>query len=160
MGRKKRLQTLDELKLCPKSKRKVQKWLETWLSHLIEQAGGQQGNVYKADFLNMDFFYFTNCQDILAADPLLKDPKNQRKMRWRKSNVLVQLFVKSLLGRQLAKKRPCTHCGAEDTETLYCQNGYWIWCKKCKRVILDTYAPDFSVAAISVLEQLRANGEA
>lgn len=149
-----KLKNLDELNLDKRSKKKVQQWMNQWLSHLIEFADGREGNVTKADFQNMDFFYFTDCKDILDKDPHLEKGENQRKMRWRKSAVMLQLMLKSMLGQKLGRVLKCTHCGYEGVDTLYCNGGYWKWCPKCKRIIVDTYIWSFAESISDVSKQL------
>jgi len=126
------------------AQQKVKKELWAWLDLFIKQADGQQGNVFRADFVNDKFFYFTNCNDILAKDPECKAIETNPKIGKRKQKVLLQLFVRALLGENLTKVLKCSHCGFEGEIINSTVNGHYRYCPKCKKIGLVGYVPTMS----------------
>jgi len=138
-----KMKTLNDLKLCKKSRKKVEDWLQEWLDLFIKQANGKQGWVYRANFEDNDFFFFTDCKDILEKDPEAKAQENNLAIRSRKRKVLMQLFVKTLMGKKLGTTIKCNHCGFEPCwiEGLPDGNGHWVYCPKCKKTDVHVF-PD------------------
>lgn len=99
------MKTINDLKISKKAKLVVKTWLEEWLNTLIAQADGKEGTVYRADFINQDFFYFTNCNDILLENPEAASVESNRKIQLRKRTIMAQLFVKTLLGNLDLKEK-------------------------------------------------------
>ena len=91
------MKTLKELKLCPKAKAKVEAWLHEWLEMLIKNADGREGNVYRADFEGKNFFYFTDCRDLVSKEVESTGQEANRKIVVRKRYVMNQLLLKAML---------------------------------------------------------------
>ena len=139
--KKYKMKTLNDLGLRKKTHEKVEAWLQEWLELFIKQADGKQGWVYRANFANNDFFYFTDCKDILEKDPEAKGQENNLDIRRRKRKVLLQLFVKTLLGKKLGTTITCNHCGFSPCwiEGLKDGNGHWVYCPKCKKTDIHVF---------------------
>lgn len=138
------MRTLNDLGLCKKSRKKVEDWLQEWLDLFIEQADNKEAWVYRANFETNDFFYFTNCKDILEKDPEAKAQENNLVIRNRKRKILLQLFMKTLLGRNLGLITiTCNHCGYRGCwiNSLKDGNGHWVYCPKCKKTDVHVF-PD------------------
>lgn len=133
------MRNLKDLKLRKKTEAKVQAWLDEWLKHFIDLADGQQGNVYRADFEKMDFFYYTNCNDSLSKDPYAKDKDTTMKIHSKKECVMLQLLLKTLKGEKLGAKIKCTHCGYEDRYIGSFSKGTYIYCTKCGFATINTF---------------------
>ena len=149
------MKTLNDLKLTPKDRKKVEAWLREILDMFIEKADGQEGSVFRADFENLDFFYFTNCNDILKDDPEYKAQETNKKIRRRKEYVKLQLLIKTLLGEKVGQKKKCTHCGYEDCYINGVSNGHYIFCPKCKKITLVSYLPTWIQNAVEVYDEVR-----
>ena len=133
------MRNLKDLKLRKKTEAKVEEWLREWLAMFMMQADGRAGNVYRADFEKEDFFYFTDCKDILAGDPECAAKEVNSKIIRRKSRIHLQLLIKALLGDKIGKKMPCTHCGFEDRQINTTINGHYVYCPKCKYLVINGY---------------------
>jgi len=135
------MKTLDDLGLCKKSRKKVEDWLQEWLDLFIKQANGKQGWVYRANFEKNDFFYFTDCKDILEKDPEARAQENNLAIRSRKRKVLMQLFIKTLMGKKLGTIIKCNHCSFEPCwiEGLPNGTGHWVYCPKCKKTDIHVF---------------------
>lgn len=133
------MKTLTDLKLRKKTEQKIRSWLGEWLELLIEQADGREGNVFRADFEKDDFFFFTNCKDILIKDPEGKSVETNPKIMRRKSKVMSQLLIKTLMGKKVGKKVPCSHCGYEDRIIQSMYNGHYTYCPHCGYLVLNGY---------------------
>lgn len=145
------MKSLKELKLSRKTKQKVETWLLEWLEMLIQQADGQQGNVHRADFVKEDFFYFTNCNDILAEDPESLSKETNPKITRRKQKVMLQLFIKNLLGVKVGKVIKCSHCGYEGMLIDGTYNGHFTFCPKCKYLVVNGYLETMGETVKAVL---------
>ena len=148
------MKTLKDLKLRKATKERVQEWLKDWLELFIAQADGRQGNVYRADFQKGDFFYFTNCNDILAKDPECKARETNPKIIKRKQRIMLQLLIKTLLGENVGKKIKCTHCGYEDREINSIYNGHYTYCPKCQYLTINGYLDTMAESTKQVLAKL------
>lgn len=133
------MQTLKDLKLRRKTERKVLDWLGEWLDLLVWQADGREGNVFRADFAGDDFFFFTDCKDILNADPESVSSETNPKIMRRKSKVMQQLLIKTLMGKKVGRKVPCSHCGYEDRIIMPMYNGHYTYCPHCGYLVLNGY---------------------
>jgi len=136
------VKTLNDLGLCKKSRKQVEEWLQEWLELFIKQANGKQGWPYRADFEHDDFFFFTDCKDILEKDPEAKGQENNLAIRSRKRKVFLQLFVKTLLGKKnICDTITCGHCGFSPCwiEGLKDGNGHWCYCPKCKKTDIHVF---------------------
>jgi len=140
------MKNLNELDLCKKSKKQVEEWLQEWLDLFIQQANGKQGWPYRADFENEDIFYFTDCKDILEKDPEAKGQEHNRAIRTRKRKVLLQLFIKTLMGKEnICDDIKCGHCGFKPCwiEALGDGTGHWTYCPKCKKLEVQVFPDGF-----------------
>jgi hypothetical protein len=141
------MKTLNDLGLCKKSRKKVEDWLQGWLDLFVKQANGTQGWVYRADFEKNDFFFFTDCKDILEKDPESKGQESNLDIRSRKRKIMLQLLMKTLLGQKatncIAK---CSHCGFDPCllEALKDGNGHWSYCPKCKKLEVQVFPEGFN----------------
>ena len=148
------MRNLKDLKLRKKTEAKVQEWLKEWLLMFIQQADGRQGNVYRADFEKEDFFYFTDCKDIISKDPeFLAQETNSDVMR-RKQRIHLQLLLKNLLGEFVPKKIKCTHCGYEDRYIGKMYNGHYVYCPKCHYLVTNGYLETMGESVVEVLQKL------
>lgn len=151
------MRTIKDLKLRKKTEQKVSAWLNEWLELFVKQADGRQGNVIRADFANNDFFFFTDCKDIVHKDPEDRSDETNPKMRSRKRKVVLQLFVKTLLGEKLGRKSPCTHCGFEDRIVRAMYNGHFVYCPHCGYLVVNGYIRTMKKSIEGVLEELEVN---
>lgn len=131
------MKTLEDLKLCPKAKAKIELWLTEWIQHFTDLADGRTGNVYRADFEKMDIFYFTDCKDIIL------DNKNNQVLK-RKRMIMLQLLLKYLTGEKIGHKIICSHCGHDDVYigSRPSGGGHFMYCSRCGKTDVCTY-PDF-----------------
>lgn len=150
------MKTIDDLKLSKKSKAVVKTWLEEWLNTFIAQARGREGTVHRADFLADDFFYFTDCTDILHDNPESQGYEDNVKIRKRKQKVMLQLLIKTLLGTVKCKKIKCSHCGFSDRYIGPLSNGtgHFLYCPNCKYTTIATY-PDGYKSCIGDIEKYK-----
>lgn len=152
--------TLKDLNLKYRDRKKVEKWLQKWLMLFLEQADFREGNVYRANFIIPDFFFFTDCKDLMRDDPESTGQERSLKVRTRKRNVFLQLFVRTLLGEKLGKKIKCSHCGYDDVYINSYDGGHFTYCKECGKTDICTYPNayntlDFVMAISDVKAQLQ-----
>jgi len=135
------MKTIEDLKLPKRYKCRIKAWLEEWLNMLIAEANGRQGTVYRANFEKNDFFYFTDCTDILSKDPEAKGQEENREIQIRKRVVMSQLLIKNLLGQTNWKKNKCSHCGFENRwiEVIGDGYGHFLYCPRCHYTTIGTY---------------------
>ena len=136
------MKTLDDLKLCKKSHKKVEEWLTEWLNMFIRQANGRTGWPYRADFEKDDFFFFTDCKDILSKDPESMGQESNELIRSRKRKVFLILLMKTLLGRKnICDEIKCGHCGYKPCwiDSLRNGTGHWVYCPKCKKTDIHVF---------------------
>ena len=147
------MRTLKDLKLTKQTEAKVKAWLDEWLEHFIEAAQGETANVYRADFDKMDFFYFTNCNDVLSKDPESLGDESNLTIRKRKRTIMLQLFVRTLLGEELGTKLKCSHCGYPEMHIDGTDNGggHFTYCPKCHYTAFNTY-PEFYAEFIKYMK--------
>jgi hypothetical protein len=138
------MKTLNDLKLCPKAKAKVELWLKEWIVHFTSLADGRQGNVYHADFEKMNIFYFTDCKDLVSLQVEGRGQENNKSIIKRKRMILFQLLLRVLAGEEVGRKITCTHCGFDDVYIGSCPSGggHYLFCKKCGKTDVCTY-PEF-----------------
>lgn len=147
--------TVDKWNLSDGAKDVIKRELQKWLDMLIEQADGKTGNVIRADFIKDDFYFYTDCRDIMKNDPEWKSDETNNKVRSRKIKVLHQLLLRQIMGQKLGRKLTCTHCGNEETITK-CENGNFKYCPHCKKIRLIGYLPTFDKTVESMLKLLEA----
>lgn len=133
------MRTLKDLKLCKKSHAKVEAWLHEWLDMLIKNAQGQQGNVYRANFETMKFFFFTDCRDLVSKEVESASQEASKKIIVRKRYVMAQLLMKSLLGEVKLLKIKCTHCDCKEVWIDSFDGGYFKYCQKCGKTDISTF---------------------
>lgn len=133
---------------------KVKKELNKWLKLFIKQANGRAGNVFRADFIKDDFFFFTSCADL---SPESKGVESQLSIRTRKRKVMMQLFIRTLLGEKLGKVLTCTHCGfvGERIEASESLGGHFKFCPKCKKTTIVTYPRYYNILLDEVKEYVK-----
>jgi len=148
------MKSIKDLGLPKKEQKKIETWLNQWLDLFIKQADGQEGNVHRADFENDDFFYFTDCNDILIKDPEGKSVETNPKIRARKRKVRLQLLIKTLLGYNFDRPLKCTHCGYEKCSIDATVNGHYTYCPHCKKISLVGYLPTIIESASAVFKEL------
>lgn len=149
------MKTLKDLKMCPKAKAKVEAWLEEWLAMLKTNADYKEGNVYRADFEKMDFFYFTDCRDILSNKIESKAQETNIKILIRKRYVMNQLLVKAMLGTLKLNKIKCSHCGYEDVWIDHIEGGFFKWCPKCSKTDISVFPGGFDTCVENILKKLK-----
>ena len=149
-----KLPTIKDLKLNKRNETKVKVWLETWLNHFIELANGEEGNVRRANFEEMDFFYFTDCRDLVSKEVESTGQEQSLKMRRRKRMILFQLMLKNLLGRTTYTPVPCSHCGYKEIYFGGVDGGHFDYCPKCGKTNVCTYPNFYDEAMKLVVAQL------
>ena len=137
----------------------VRKELRLWLKIFIKNAGGRTGNVFRADFIKDDFFFFTECNDKLLNNPESKGVEDALSIRRRKRMVLFQLFIRTLLGEKLGKILKCTHCGyiGERIEASKSLGGHFKYCPNCKKTTIVTYPNYYNIVLDEVKEYVKNN---
>lgn len=151
---KKKIPTpIDKWGLDKRSLKIVKRELNRWLQLFVTQANGATGNVYRANFIEDDFFFFTNCQDILAKEVESKGVENNQKIGKRKNKVWLQLLIRTLLGETFYKEYHCTHCDYVG-ETIIAGfpdgGGHVTFCPKCGKTDICTYPAYYSTCIKSV----------
>lgn len=152
------MKTIKDLKLRKKTEKKIHDWLDEWLDLLIDQADGREGNVYRADFPGDDFFFFTECNDILLKDPESKSKETNPAIMRRKSKVMQQLLIKTLMGEKLGKKLKCSHCGYDNRiiQTMY--NGHYTYCPNCGYLVLNGYLETIEESMHGIIKKQEESG--
>jgi DNA-directed RNA polymerase subunit RPC12/RpoP len=149
------MKTLNDLKLSKKTRQKVYEWLGEWRDLMVKQADGREGNVIRADFEHEDFFFFTECNDILHKDPEgLAKETNPRILR-RKQRVTMQLLIKTLMGEKIGRKSPCSHCGYEDRLVEHMHNGHFVYCPHCGYLVINGYRETMEESVKGVLARFK-----
>jgi len=151
------MKTLKDLNISKQAKKTVENWLQEWLDMLITVANGREGTVYRADFENDSFFYFTDCTDILGDDPKAKGHENNRKIQIRKRVIMSQLLIKNLLGKTDWIKIRCSHCGHPDRwiDVIGDGFGHFIFCPKCWYTTIGTYPGGYVTCMPNINKKLQ-----
>jgi len=154
------MKEFDELGLKPKDLQKVKNWLHRWINHFTRMADGAKGNVKRYDLYNLDFFYFTDCRDILSKNPESKGVEDAKSIRKRKRAVEYGLIFRKLLGEDFVQKSPCTHCGKEDRyiQSLGDGTGHYVYCPNCKMTVVVTYPIGYDTCIQRVKKDLKRQG--
>lgn len=155
------MRTLKDLKLCKKSRKKVEEWLQEWLDLFIEQANHKHGWVYRANFEKDNFFFFTDCKDILEKDPEARGQENNLAIRSRKRKIMMQLFLKTLLGQNLGLITiTCNHCGYRGCyiEGLKDGTGHWVFCPKCKKTDVHVFPAGYDTCMDTIKKEIIEKG--
>ena len=133
--KKKQPTPIDKWGLDKRNLKIVKRELNRWLQLFITQADGMTGNVYRADFVNDDFFYFTDCRDTVSKEVESSGVENNLKIR--------------------NKEYHCTHCGWRG-ETVIAGfpdgGGHFTFCPKCGKTDICTY-PGFYDTCIEHLKK-------
>lgn len=151
------MKTLNDLGLHKKTRKKVEEWLQEWLDLFIKQANNKPAWVYRADFVKDDFFYFTDCKDILEKDPESKGQEHNLVIRKRKRKIMMQLFIKTLLGQNLMLNViTCNHCGYRGCwiEGLKDGNGHWVFCPKCKKTDVHVFPDGYNTCMDTIQAEI------
>lgn len=139
----------------------VREELGAWLQLFISLAGGRTGNVYRADWENFDLFYFTECNDLVSKEIESTGVEAALDIRRRKRAVLMQIFIRSLLGEDLNRKLKCSHCGLPDgvyIGGLPSGAGHYRYCPKCGKTDICTYPQFFDTAIAEAKKELERKG--
>jgi len=153
-----KMKALKDLGLCKKTQKKVEEWLQEWLILFKEQADYKSSWVYRANFEENDFFYFTDCKDILAKDPEAKGQENNLTIRSRKRKIMLQLFVKTLLGQEVINSTiKCSHCGFSPgwIDSLRDGTGHWTYCPKCTKLEVQVFPDGYDTCMAKIQRKLR-----
>jgi hypothetical protein len=150
---------LKDLGLSPKDYRKVKNWLNNFVAHFTNKAEGAKGTVERYDLENLDFFYFTDCRDVLNKHPESKGQEDNKKIIRRKRAVEYQLIFRRLLGEQLGKNRPCSHCGNgyRWINSLGDGTGHYIYCPKCAMTTVVTYPDGYNTCIDRIKQDITNN---
>ncbi len=151
--------SITEWGLSPIALAKVKKNLNQWLKLFVKQASGGAGNVFRANFIENDFFYFTSCGDVLRNNPEAKGSEDALSIRERKRKVMLQLFVRTLLGEKLGKILTCSHCGyvGEKIEGSKTGGGHFKFCPNCKKTTISTYPGFYNAMLDEIKEYVKMN---
>lgn len=153
------MNTLEDLKLKPKDLKKVKMWLNSWKLHFEHMAQGDRASIERYDLENLDFFFFTDCRDILSKKPESAGVETNKSIRKRKEAMKHSLIFRFLLGEKLGRKRPCSHCGNDDRwiNSLGDGTGHYVFCPKCKMTTIVTYPEGYDTCTKRVAEDLAAH---
>lgn len=154
------MKTLKDLDLKPKDKEKVTEMLQGWLDHYVKKADGRKGTIERVDMEELDYFFFTDCSDILADEPESMGKESNEKIIKRKEFVRAQLFIRHLLDEKLGRPRACSHCGNDYRwiNTLGDGTGHYVYCAKCHLTTIVTYPAGYFTCTKRLVEDLRAHG--
>lgn len=122
------------------SKKVVTRELKKWISLLTDYADGRTGNVKRFNLLTKDFFFFTDCKDIVAKDPEFLAQETNYDIIRRKQYVFMQLVLKQLLRGPYKKILKCSHCGQPE-EIKKTINGHYRFCPHCQKISMVGYMP-------------------
>lgn len=151
------MKTINDLDLKAKDKAKVRAWLTGIMHHFERMSAGERETVERYNFDNLDFFYFTDCRDILSKNPESKGVEDADTIRKRKKAVEYKLIFQSLLGKKLGRKRPCSHCGNDDRIIDSFENGtgHYLFCRKCGMTTIVTYPIGYGTCIKILAEKLQ-----
>ena len=138
IGQEHKLNNITMWGLDKKNERIVRRQLNNWLQHLMKLSNQETGNVYRCDFVNWDFFYFTKCHDLMGDKPEHKAVEQNKEIGLRKDVVFIQLFIKTLLGDVKLNHVFCTHCGVEQRVDVI-SNGHMYFCPGCGKTDVSVY---------------------
>lgn len=154
------MKTINDLDLKVKDKAKVQMWLMQIMKHFERMSDGDRETVERYDLDNLDFFYFTDCRDVLSKNPESKGVEDAETIKKRKKAVEYKLLFKYLLGKELGRKRPCSHCGNEDRfiNSLGDGTGHYLFCPKCGMTTIVTYPIGYQTCIQRIIDNLKKHG--
>ena len=148
------MKRLNDLKLSKRNKEKVIEWFNDWIDHFKEDAQGREGNVFRNDFKNMDIFYYTNCQDIINKGNE-DDDDIQFEIRRVKRDVLMQIFLKYLMGEDINKKGKCNHCGSNERIVDSYNYGSFTYCPDCGMLCPYLHPGHYDDSMDSILDRIK-----
>lgn len=149
---KNKLKYIDEWAIDKASKKIVKKELRQWIKEFIKRGDDPAYTVRECDFKNDRLFFFTKCHDILEDG---KERPYSMRIRKRKRQVLMSLFLKQLIGDKIEIKRPlCSHCGRAKMSFDHVNGGFVQYCTACNRIIVDTEAHTYGTACMEASEKL------
>lgn len=153
------MKELKDLGLTAKDELKVKAWLNEWMLHFTKMADGAKGTVERYNLEDLDFFYFTDCRDVLNKNPESKGVESNKQIMKRKRAVEYQLIFRKLLGEQLGKNRPCSHCGNgyRWINSLGDGTGHYVFCPKCFMTTVVTYPIGYDTCIKRINEDIQRN---
>lgn len=89
-----KLKYVDEWGLSKKAEAIVKWELRNWIGEFVKRADGQMGNPQKCNWKENELFFFTDCTDILSKTGESRAVELDGRIRTRKRNVLMQLFLR------------------------------------------------------------------
>lgn len=154
------MRTLKDLKLSHRDHAKVKRWLQGWVNHFTDMAEGARETVERYNLKDLDFFYFTDCRDILNKNPEGKGVEDNKKIINRKRAIEYKLIFKKLLGETLGRRRPCGHCGHDDRwiDSLGDGTGHFLYCPKCEMTTIVTYPCGYNTCIEQMVKRLKSVG--
>jgi len=151
------MKTLNDLDLKAKDKAKVRAWLMGIVRHYKKMSDGDRETVHRFDIDNLDYFYFTDCRDILSKNPESKGVEDAETIARRKRAIEYKLVFETLLGKKLGRKRPCGHCGNDDRiiDSLRDGTGHYLFCEKCGMTTIVTYPIGYKTCIEAMMTRLQ-----
>lgn len=161
----KKLKPITEWGLDGKALGIVQRELLILFKHFgqfadIRFTDGVLKNISRSDFGSMDFFYFTDCRDILAKNPEQKGVEMNLEVRNRKRAKLLTILMARLLGRDVDRKIKCSHCGFDEgfEDGFKDGSGHYTFCPKCFKTTFCIYPPGYNNCISLLKESLEKRG--
>ena len=137
--KKNKLLRLSDIKLSNKKRKEMNEILSSWVEYFKENANGKEGMVRKFDPREEGgVFYLTDCRDIIAKDPEFRKEETGRNVWGRKKGVFMQLFLKWMMGEEVAKPLVCGHCSSEKKVYHIKAGGYVYICDNCGTINMTT----------------------
>lgn len=143
---------VDEWGLDRKSLKIVKRQLKLWLKLFYKQANYRTGTVYRADAIKNDYFFFTDCRDLVSKEVESRGQEHSKKIRKRKRSVYGQLIIKNLLGKVDRIITPCNHCGYPEVFVNGVDGGHYDICPKCFKTVIVTYPNFYSTCVPDVID--------
>lgn len=152
---------LEDLGLTPKDLRKVKDWLKNLAAHFENKADNRKATVERYNLLDLDFFYFTDCRDVLNKNPESKGQEDSALIRKRKRAVEYSLIFRRLMGEQMGRNRACSHCGNAYRwiNSLGDGTGHYVYCPKCAMTTVVTYPCGYDTCIERIKEDIFKNEE-
>ena len=145
MVRKKKIKRVKDWGLDKDSEKIVRKELRKWVKEFISRADGRKGTVRKYDTIKDEYFFFTDCRDIVSG-------KSDASMGKRKDNVDKSLLFKDLLGELKINPIECTHCGFIGIDITNINGGFFKYCPECHNIIINTYLSNVEICIPEIIE--------
>jgi hypothetical protein len=146
---------IEQWGLDKKALRIVRRELRIWLKLFKKHAEGREGTIYRADAVKNDYFFFTDCRDLVSKEVESRGQEHNKKIRKRKRSVYAQLIIKNLLGNVKRIITPCSHCGYPEVYVGSIDSGNYDFCPKCGKTVIVTYPAYYSKCADEIKEEVR-----